>query len=282
MRPVSRRTRRMAWGFLLVAGVGFASMRLLFPCGCRALDFTRPNVIQVKQLPTGCLVLHTPTPWRDTAGKPFDPNWREIDEVDYQHARDDDPKRVHYEVRRHNSSVLYGLGARGSLVRAKSIFRRDGNRLVEASDAEWQVAVALPYIGRSEPPVTDRRVGLDMKATGEHPLIDVLGFEAAGNGWVSMQSYSGPTMWCRDILCATEDTFSLGYVPRIGYIDFLDARKPASPVRPIVYRICGREGWMRHAAAWHGEDVYTMPLRMDGRSFIACEFPVSATPRTKD
>ena len=70
------------------------------------------------------------------------------------------------------------------------------------------------------------------------------------------------------------DFFSPWVIQRTGFVDFYGADYPLPPIprRPIEYTFCGRENWMTRGAAWHGSHVYTLPLSLDARAFVLCDF----------
>lgn len=210
----------------------------------------------VKQLPKFCAVLHTPSDWLTKPGEKFEPNWeearvREMNEV------------VHYEVRRGRDGDLHfslSVPMQGTPGRTYNSFRRTrGGLLAGEPDSDARL---LPFASAG---LFDN-TGLRLRYWDEGSVPSTV---ARGPEWEVIHSYTGSGL-PRPPLAWSSDGIVPWVLARNGFVDFVNHKREVS-LSPIEYQFCGLEYWMRLAAAWHGERVFTMPTSVDGRSFIVCE-----------
>jgi hypothetical protein len=260
-----RKRIKYRWLLLLATVAGFALLVEATPCGCFGLTFWRPDVRPVEQLPDTCQIVTTPTVWRDNQGEAFETFWEAILQ-DSMLPPGGDETRTHYELRDSPEGLLVGLAVPGASRKSQNEFRLRGIALTEASPNASNTALPLPY----ENP---HQVSVSLRSSGAAHYVG--GGTHADERFVAIHSHSGPEMF-PDF--PTYQRFTPWIVRGTGFVDFYDlaSARPLGP--PLVYSFCGRESWMRSAAAWHASRFYTMPLRLDGRTFILCE-PARMTQR---
>lgn len=217
----------------------FLGLRVFLPCGCFGMTFWRPSVLAVDQIPEVCAVLDTPSKWIAVDGSEFDPDW------EYRGwASRGEPRFVYYEVRRGQQGLLVGMSVPASeTVRTRNAFRVEGGRLVAATASEWSGAELLPTAS----------------FTGAWP-----------GQWQAVESLTGPA-FAGTIGMPSPDEMSPWIIRRTRLIRFqnITTQKYLGP--PLEHSFCGRERWMMTPTSWHGLNILTVPLSLDGRSFVLCE-----------
>ena len=258
----------------VVAVLGFLSlcMVMFFPCGCLGLTAWRRSVLTVRQVPQGCAVLQAPSAWVDQSNHLFNTHWAESDRTSYEKAAAMAPDTVRYAIRLMGASRLFRLAVpRAETRKSKNVFRQYGQVLLAASQADWDAAAQLPYDSPGE-------LGAPLSVSGERSFDETRELAVQARYLTAMHSYSGPPL--------SQTTFNpVSLLPwvvqRSAFTNFYrfeneNQMKNTAPLRvpppPLEYLFCAdEEGWMRRAAAWHGARVYTMPLSLDGRTFVVCE-----------
>lgn len=252
------------FGTVLVIGAG---IRFTNPCGCFGVTFLRPAVIQVRQMPNSCSVLRVPAVWRDMTGARLDTRWDHIfdDEIGYE----DRWKALHYAVWRTDRGLLVGMVTPDGMLRSQNQFRFNGRELVPAESLDWGSSALLPYVRQ---PVPSRPEAYpDRSSWGSSGTASLAQPKLSGKGeWSTFYLYSGQPL--SNPLNSFLEGTRLWVMERSGFVNFYDRRDPAKRRPPLEFRWCGEGQWYTYIAAWHGPNVYTFPLSLDGRSLVLCDF----------
>ena len=255
--------RFTVWAIALVL---VTALRFATPCGCLGLTILRPSAETVRQMPNSCAVLHTPSHWVDEKGKRFDPEWANAD-TDRMNLGER-WQRVHYAVWRSAGGIIVGMATPESDRRSGNSFLLQKDNLVSTGREDWRASVFLPYVRQQVPPRVDTVTPFGIAVPRNHRSDSIDDQISAGDELSASYSYLGPEMF--GIL--TEDSVKPWRIQRLGFVRFSSSEYPPPSERPLEYTFCGTESWMRQVAAWHGSNVYTMPLSLDGRTFVLCDF----------
>lgn len=235
---------------------------------CAACGFWRPSTHSVGELPRACAILTTSQGWLAALGGTFDPQWRNIGQRKGYYrttSKEWQGAIVHYQIRqRSDRSRLIRLGAGnsdpGAALASRTVFLRQGNRLVPASIQDWTAASPIAdglseYFSRVKTSYSPSEPGVQ-----SFHEAGVLGVRRLG----AVFSYRGPPEG------NTMRLVDLWALKHTAYVEFF-RDEMRLPGMWFEYEYCGDEVWTRYAAAWAGEVIFTMPLSFDGNTFVMCD-----------
>lgn len=253
------RSRTVWFAVLAILLVCAPIAKFLFPCGCLGLSFWRPAALPVLQLPAGCAVLQTPAEWQDGRGRKFDTAW--WDQLERQTLDFEFDKISNYRVSvGADGTRLLSLATADAPERsAANVFRQAASHLVATRPPSSPNLLPITFAGYAYG---------DLPSPEHSPR----GRAADKPEWEAFHSFIGPPLALpyRGLFSGfTWDVLVPWSIRRNGFVEFHNWRT-GQPTPLIEYLFCGGEGWMRMLAAWHGGDVFTMPLSLDGRSLLMC------------